>query len=232
MKKITILTIMLLTALTAYAADEAGKVTGFEGKVLVYDSVSPRPADVTEKDTPVYMGGRVATKRSSKALVSFVDGDAAALDENSILTVEDQSKYKPGEGKVVFSIKKRGQASGVTVALTSAVIGVKGTKFLINTDEKGKNQVYLKEGEIEVTALAGQFKKYNAVVMDEYEAYVRKMTGEYEDYLKKLQEEYVEYVKNFLMEPGMAYSIDGNEVRKLEFTPEINKAFEILDEFK
>lgn len=61
---------------------------------------------------------------------------------------------------------------------------------------------------------------------------LKKMAGELEDYVKKLEEEFVEFVEGFVMEPGQAYSIDGQDVRKLEFTDEIHNAFNIFDELE
>lgn len=228
MKKLILSIIIITAALTAYAADEAGKITSYTGRVLLYDNASPRPANVKASDTPVFMNNQIMTKRKSDAVVSMANGDVVALAADSVMTLDGPDKYKPGLGKVVFHIKKRGQASGVKVALKSAVIGVKGTRFLVETDKNGKNNIYLKDGAIEVDAVKGEFKKYKEVVIDEYEAYIKKMMGEYDDYLKKLQDEYVEYVKSFVMKPGTAYSIDGQEVRKVEFTDDVNKMFDMV----
>jgi len=214
---------------TVQAPDQAGVISSFDGRVTLYDGVSPRGKNVKESNTPVFLKNKVATKSASTAIIDMLSDDKIALTENSIMTIEDINTYKPEGGKVVFSIKTRGQASGLNIALTSAVIGVKGTEFLIDTNENGRQDCYMKEGVVEVRPLQGQFKKYTEVKIDEYEAYVRKMMGEYDQYLKKLQEQYVEYVDKLVIKAGNAWSISGNEVHKLEFTPEIDKAFELLD---
>jgi hypothetical protein len=209
--------------------DQAGVIASFEGRVTLFDGVSPRGTQVETPDTPIFLKNRIATKSSSTAVISMLAEDKIALTENSMMTIEDINTYKPEGGKVVFSIKTRGQASGLNIALTSAVIGVKGTEFLIDTNEDGRQDCYMKEGVVEVTPLHGQFKKYMEVKVDEYEAYVRKMMGDYDQYVKKLQEEYVEYVDKLVIKAGNAWSITGNEVHKLEFTPEIEDAFKLLD---
>jgi len=231
MKKFTYIFIILTFALTAFASDQAGVISAFEGKVLLFDGVSPRSTDVTEPNTAVFINNKIATKRDSTAMIELVSGDRIALTEGAIMSILGNEEFKPWDGKVLFHIRKRGQASGVKVALKSAVIGVKGTKFLVSADKaSGNYDVFLKEGKIECLPAEGQFKMYKDVVMDEYEAYVKKMTGEFEDYLAKLEEDFVEYVDKFEMKPGDAFSVSGNEVRKVEYTKEIEDAFKILDD--
>ncbi|MCD8554248.1 FecR domain-containing protein [Seleniivibrio sp.] len=147
-----------------------------------------------------------------------------------MVTFSENNKYSPESGKVVFSIKKRGAETGtVIVGLKTAVIGVKGTEFLIDIAEDGKAKVYLKDGEISVDSVEGEFRKHGKVVMDEYEAYVRKMMGEYDKYVAELQKQYTEYVKTFTMKPGQAISIDGQDVNTLDFDEKTLKEFELLD---
>lgn len=230
MKKIFILMIAVLTTLSGFASDKAGNITSFNGRVQVFDGVSPRGVKVTKPDTEIFIKNRVATKSKSNAVINFANEDKIALGKNSTLLIEGFDNYKPESGKVVFSIQTRGGTRGVDIALKTAVIGVKGTEFLVDADwDANKYNIFLKEGLIECRAKEGKFKKYQDVVMDEYEAYVRKMAGEYEDYIKELEEQYVEYVESFIMEPGMAFNVDGNEVRSLKFTDEIDEAFKLLD---
>jgi hypothetical protein len=230
MKKITILLIITLFAYTAFASEKAGVITKFEGKVQLFDGVSPRAKNIDTPGTEVFVKNKIATKRNAKAIVDLISGDKIALDESATMTIHEIEKFQAWGGKVIFKIKKRARASGLQVVTKTAVIGVKGTEFLVDADKEGeKYDIYLKEGKVECTPVEGQFKMYKDVVMDEYEAYVRKMTGEYDEYVKQLEEEFVEFVDGFVMEPGQAFSIDGQDVRKLEFTDEINKAFGILD---
>jgi len=237
MKKIIITLLMLITSL-AFASDsvtsdpnaeKAGQISSFKGRVVLYDGVSPRGMNIKEPQTPIYYKNKIATKSSATAVIELVQEDKIALSGNSIMTIEGINRYKPESGKVVFSIKTRGKTEGVQIALTSAVIGVKGTEFLIDTNDDGKQACYMKEGVVEVTPIEGQFKKYLEVEIDEYEAYVREMAGEYEEYLKELEEEYVEYVDSITIKAGNAWSIEGNEVKKLEFTEEVEEAFKLLD---
>lgn len=233
MKKLFTILIIITTFAVLYSADQAGVISDYNGRISIFEGDSPRAKNISKKNTPVFLNNKIATKSKSSAIIDLVNGDRIALSEKSTMSILGPEEFKPWDGKVVFKIKKRGGVSGVKVALTSATIGVKGTQFLIDAEKSsGKYDVFLKEGKIECTPIEGQFKMYKEVEMSEYEAYQKKMAGEYEDYVKKLEEEFVEFVDSFVMEPGDAFTVSGQEVRKLEFTPEIDKAFNIFDELE
>jgi len=230
MKNITLIIIYLLIPCSLLAADGIGSVKKYTGRIELFDGSSPRPAVLSAPDTALNIKNKVASKRASTALVVLNSGDKIALSENAVVTFSENNKYSPESGKVVFSIKKRGAETGtVIVGLKTAVIGVKGTEFLIDIAEDGKAKVYLKDGEISVDSVEGEFRKHGKVVMDEYEAYVRKMMGEYDKYVAELQKQYTEYVKTFTMKPGQAISIDGQDVNTLDFDEKTLKEFELLD---
>jgi len=74
---------------------------------------------------------------------------------------------------------------GINIKTKSAVIGVKGTTFLV--DVRGKNIiVFLKEGELDIKSIKGQFKRYQKKQMSEFKAYKQKQ-----------QEEFAKFVKSF-----------------------------------
>lgn len=230
MKNILILIICSLLPFAASAQDSIGSIKRYTGSVELYDGVSPRPAMVSKPDTEIALKNKVATKRASAAVIELDSGDKVALSENSMATFSSTNKINPESGKVVFSIKKRGSVTGtVAVGLKTAVIGVKGTQFLVDMSQDGKCKVYLKEGEITVDALEGEFIKHGKVVMDEYEAYVKKMMGEYDSYVAELQKQYTEYVKSFTMKAGQAVSIDGNDVETVDFDSGAMREFDLLN---
>lgn len=230
MKNILVLTICSLLPFAVFAQDSIGSIKRYTGSVELYDGVSPRPAMVTKQDTEITLKNKVATKRASAAIIELNSGDKVALSENSMATFASTNKINPEAGKVVFSIKKRGTVTGaVAVGLKTAVIGVKGTQFLVDMSQDGKCKVYLKEGEITVDSLEGEFIKHGKVIMDEYEAYVKKMMGEYDSYVAELQKQYTEYVKSFTMKAGQAVSIDGNNVETVDFDAKAMQEFDLLN---
>lgn len=230
MKKFTLFTILMLTFFSALAADQIGSIVKYTGRVTVFDGVSPRGTDVEAAAVPVMPGNIIMTNRTSTAVILMNTGDRIALSENSKVTFTDTGRYDPKNGKSVYKITKRGTANGLKVGLKTAVIGVKGTEFLIDIDDSGESKVYLKDGNISVDAMNGDFIKHNAIEIDEYAAFVAKLTGEYDKYLEDLHKEYTEYVKSFTMSPGQAVVIDGNDVSDIQFTKDLDTYFNMVDE--
>lgn len=230
MKKFLITALLTLMCTTVFAADQIGSVNKALGRVTVFDGVSPRGTVVTDSPIPIYQDFIVTTGLNSSAVILMNSGDRIALTANSTITFKDTGRYNPGKGKVVFSIKKRGTAAGLTIGLKTAVIGVKGTEFLIDTDNDDASKVYLKNGEIAVDAISGEFIKHNAIEMDEYTVFVKKITGEYEKYLEDLKKEYTEYIKTFTMEAGQAVVIDGNDVSDIKYSNNIDEYFDLLNQ--
>ena len=227
-----------LFLIAAAPSQKAADISKFEGRVKIVKEGAVRGANVTENNTPVTVGNEVQTKRRSKAYLSLVDGSKVALDERSSIVFKGIKDVSPKSGKVLFEIEKQEGVKGVSVGLKTAVIGVKGTRFMVEVEDTPEGSqdepvvnVFLKEGRLQVDSTDGDFKKYNEVVMDEFEAYKKKMTGEFDEYKKQLEEEFAEFVSGFEMKAGDSVSISGNEVRKAELTPEKEKLFDMLEDF-
>lgn len=230
MKKISLTAILLFVFLQCFAAEPIGTVSKYSGRVTVYDGSSPRGIDITETQTPIYQNNIITTNRTSSAVIIMTSGDKVALSENSSLSFPDTGRYEPKNGKTVYSIKKRGAASGLKIGLKTAVIGVKGTEFLIDIADDGTSKVFLKDGEIAVDAIDGDFTKHKAMEIDEYTAFVKKLTGEYDDYMAQMQKEYTDYVQSFTMEAGQAVVISGNDVSDIQYNNDLDTYFDMLND--
>ena len=82
------------------------------------------------------------------------------------------------EGTVLFDIRKRGKSRGLTIATKTAVIGVKGTQFLVR-DTDDSIAVFLNEGKVEVTPIDGQFKHYKAKTTNSFESYSQQINHQF-----------------------------------------------------
>lgn len=233
MKKIIILlTAILFSAFifSAFAVPDqktVGKVQKFKGQILLKKKSEFKAVPVKKDNTPIPEETTLRTKNNSTAHIILVDGSEIFMDERSIVTIDGAKTVNTGAGKIVFDIKKQGEGTGVKIDLKTAVIGVKGTKFIVEVKDadKGIANVYLKEGKLGFTSKKGDFKKYKPVQIDEYEAYRKKQLGEYDEYKKKLEEEFAEFVKEFDLEAGKAVSINGNEVRDSDIPEDLDKLF-------
>jgi hypothetical protein len=212
----------------SYAQPIAGNIERFEGKVILYPfgSVKGKPAannlNFNVKDS-------IRTFQKSIAFLKFIDDSKIVLEENSILYVRDITNLNVKKGKVVFEIQKQGNKEGVKIATKTAIIGVKGTKFLLSVNNDEIN-VVLKEGEISVKAVKGDFKRYVKKEEEDFDKFVKDTKESYEDYKKKMQEEFVEFVKEFTMKDEMAVTIKGNEVKNID-VKDFEQEFELLNKF-
>jgi len=210
------------------AAEPLAVITKIEGNVKVLKAGEIKKNDATPNHQ-LFAGDMVITSAGAMAAVSFADKSKVVLDEKCKLTIEGFDKVAQDGGKVYYNIRKRG-SKGLKVATNFAVIGVKGTKFMVTDDENNK-QVSLKEGLVGVQSLKEEFELHRKKEMDEYEAYKRQMMGEYEEYKKELEEGFVEFVKEFDLKPNKTVSFDGNKVSEDASPEAIAKEFSRFESF-
>ncbi|WP_457622137.1 FecR domain-containing protein [Persephonella sp.] len=211
-------------------AQEVGKIVQYEGTVKVYREKKVKPYKVNEPDFPILVKDIIKTKTGSLAFISFVDNSKIVLTERSTLIVQSFDTVAAEKGRVLFKIEKRGRLKGLKVKAKSVVIGVKGTKFIVDMAEDGMN-IYLKEGRISVRSLVGEFIRYKQKEISEFEKFKKEQLDEYEEYKRDLEEEFREFVKEFEMVGGTAVSIKNGEVRDIKIPFFIEKEFELLDRF-
>ncbi len=175
------------------------------------------------------------TKRNSNAVIQLIDGSTVILQEKSSLHLKGLQSLSLEEGTVLFDIRKRGQSKGLKIATKTAVIGVKGTQFLIK-DENDNVDVYLNEGLVEVTPVEGSFKHYKAVTSDNFNDYSKQMMDEFEEEkvkmrqgMEQMKREFVEYLESFEMKAGTAVSISGDELTSYPMPNHYNDLFEALE---
>ncbi len=222
------LLLIILLFGVSYASGPLAKIAKIEGSVKVLKSGEIKKTDASVNQE-IFEGDMVITASGAMASIIFIDKSKIVLDEKTKLKVEGFDKLAQEGGKVYYSIKKRG-AKGLKVATNFAVIGVKGTKFMITDDDKNR-QVSLKEGLVGVQSLKAEFELHRKKEMDEYEAYKREMMGEYEEYKKELEKEFVEFVKEFDLQPNKTVSFDGNKVSEEASLEEIAKEFSRFESF-
>ena len=214
-------------------ASEIGKILKYRGQVDVFRQ--NKILHVDKPKFPLFIKDIVNTKSHSLAFIGFIDNSKVLLKEKSSLEITGYRKFSVNKGRVLFKIQKRGMLKGAQIKVRSVVIGVKGTKFIV--DEKdGKTNVYLKEGLVSVKNLEGQFKVYKKKTQEEFEEFkkqfeegVKQEKEEFEEYKKQVQKEFVEFVKEFTLKPNMAVSIDGNEVRYIKIPTDVEEDFKLLD---
>lgn len=129
--------VTFLTALFAGTALclEVGRVDEFKGKVDRLQKGQVRPQSLTPENLSLSVGDIVRTKSDGSAKVSFVDGNRVELGPLTRLDVLDYQEKKSvnvARGRVLFEVTKLRPGEGFEVKTPTAILGVKGTTFLVD----------------------------------------------------------------------------------------------------
>jgi ferric-dicitrate binding protein FerR (iron transport regulator) len=215
-----------LLASGAVAAGEdaaVGKIAQVEGSVSLHANGAVRGQAVKAPGAALAVGDQLRTKAASTARLTFVDGSQALLTADSTLTIKGLKEYSPQGGRVLFDVRSQGGVAGVIIDTPTAVLGVKGTRFVVEPTEDGAN-VYLQEGELAVTAKQGEFR------MGRPRGAGRPaLDPRTEAFKKRLDEEFTKALREFHMPAGTAVAIRGQEVEAIGFSPGAADAFDAFE---
>lgn len=212
-----------------------GSIRQLVGKAMLHKQGEVRGTKASSGDV-LKAQDILRTKRNSHAVVQLIDGSTIVLQEKSSLHLKGLQSLSLEEGTVLFDIRKRGASKGLKVATKTAVIGVKGTQFLVK-DENNQVDVYLNEGNVEVNPIEGSFKHYKAVSTASFDDYSQQIMTEFQQEKNKMQEgvnqmkrEFVDYLNSFDMNPGTAVSISGDELTSYPMPNHYDELFKELEQ--
>ena len=228
MKILGVTLAFLLISSLVYGSELAGKVNDYHGTVKVYGLEEVRGKKVNEKGYDLFVSDTIKTKRAALASIDFIDDSKIVMKGNSILEIQGVKAIEIGKGRVIFNIKKQDRLHGLAVRMKSVVIGVKGTKFLVDYSDD-KIQVFLKEGSLNVKAEQGSFIRYRKKEIDEFEEYKNGKQKAFQKYKEEQEYQFKEFIKEFNMRGGTAIMIDNGVLNDMEITDDIEKEFLLLD---
>jgi len=222
--------VLWLMCVPSVWASTLGNITHYQGSVKVYAKDAVRGKTVTQADYPLVAGDLVKTGRQALCVIVLADGSKMVLKGGTKLTIQAANRVHAESGRTVISFKKQSSLKGLEVATKSAIIGVKGTRFVVDYQQDQVN-VFLRNGQLDVRSLSGQFKRYRQKQRAEFDTFRQQMMGGFKQYKQQLHEEFVEYVEQFNMASGSAISIGNNEVRDLKIPVDIQAEFDWIDRF-
>lgn len=126
---------LLLPLLNMVYALEVGKVDEFRGKVDKLERGQVRPQALSIENIRLSVGDVIRTKSDGMAKVSFIDGNRIELGPLTKLSITDYQQVKSinvARGRVLFDIEKLKPGEGFEIRTPTAILGVKGTRFLID----------------------------------------------------------------------------------------------------
>lgn len=205
----------LLLSLNALYAVSVGTVVSLKGEARIFTKGVIAPKNVIE-GMELEVGQTLKTRLSSEAKIKFLDNTKVIVASNSALEILDYKKFAVTGEKVLFKVAKQKDLKGLSIVTQSAIIGIRGTTFMISSDEKSQS-VFLQEGEINVKPPKGEFKSY-----------LNDQESDFNVYKAQMEAEFAKYVADITMKGGSAITIDGNEVHRALMTKEIEAELEAL----
>lgn len=196
------------------------QVKKIQGRVLYHKAGALRGEKAAE-GLKLFNNDMVRTKRDAEAIVHLIDGSTLFITASSTLRLLDNNQLAVDSGKVLFDIKKRDASQGLKIATKTAVIGVKGTRFLVSASGEDV-QVFLQEGKVNVEAVDAPFKEYKAQQAQEFDAFKQ----EFKDYVKNIKEEFASYVSDLDMSAGQAISVNDNVLTRHDIDVETQALFD------
>jgi hypothetical protein len=161
----------VLSHQSVYAAEPIGKLVSVSGDLSVQNEKVKGESRVLAPGAPVYKGDVLKTAEDSSAKVLMADQSVLDLNPSTELKLED---YKPKDGanreisisvplgKLRASVTQGLQGSGkFKIRTHSAVMGVRGTEFVV--EDEGKTSLTVLHGKVEIGSPSDGAPKPEAV---------------------------------------------------------------------
>jgi hypothetical protein len=195
-----------------------------EGTVLLLSPDSIRRERITEGHI-IYEQDIILTQSRSSATLEVVDGSRIVLASRARLEARSSEQFFQQEGIAYFDVSRRTGETRFAVDTKFAMIGVKGTEFIINANPF-TGRVALNEGEIEIVNPNDEEYAITERKPLSYEDWANQRMQGFAEYKKKIVEEFTEYKKSFTLQPGKRLIFNGNRVQQDDMENEDKTLFE------
>jgi len=222
--------LFVLSALFTWA--NAGLVVGtvqkVAGNVKVKNEGSIKKNSVNA-GLEMQAGDLLTTAKEASVLIKLIDGSAVVLDASSSVLFASGDTIEQQGGKIFYKITSRDAKNALKIKTPFAIIGIKGTTFVVNATENAS--VTLKEGLIGVTSIKEEFELYRKKVQEEFNSFIADQQSEFEKY-KNEQNKYAvaEATKEFDLEAGNRISFNGQKVNEDAWSKEDDAEFERFEQ--
>jgi len=220
-----IIFLLVMNVALIYASAVIGTISDFKGNVKVKHEGSIKKSKVI-KDGQINEGDLIVTARHATAQLKLRDGSTVILDEKSTIHFKSAQDVEQSGGKIYYKITSRDVKNSLKIKTDFAIIGIKGTTFIINANKKDAS-VSLKEGLIGVKSIKEKFELYRQKVQAEFNNYVSKQQSEFQKY-KDAQNKYAvaEPTKAFDLKENHRISFFGKRVNEDRWSEKDDKEFD------
>lgn len=221
------LLIVLIALYTALNAAVVGHVKSVKGDVKIKNENSFKKSNV-KSGMEIKGGDLISTSSSSTAVLNLVDGSILALDSGSLLHFGNDLNLNQTDGRVYYKITTRDARNALKVKTPFAIIGIKGTTFLVNATQDAS--VKLKEGLIGIQSIKEEFKLYRKALQDQYSEFIAKDREGFEKFKQKQNSATAEVTKEFDLQARNSVSFSQNIVSEKPFTKDDDAEFAYFEE--
>ena len=215
-------------------SDHIAKIIKFDGivKSLKYGTIKKLQVKEGERLNP---GDIVMTYRQASVMLELLDGSRIVLDEKAILRFAQADMIQQRGGAIYYDIVKRDAKNSLKVRTPFAIIGVKGTTFIINANDNPN--IALKEGIVNIESIKDKFELYRERARKKADNYRSKEQHRVDEYRKEQaealkaykssQERYIkEYRASFELHSGRSVSFNKQRAEEAPMSDQDTKQFE------
>ena len=208
----------------ANANEIVGSVENLKGSVKVKSKNSIRKVKI-QKGFKIVKGDLIITSRHAFAKIKLTDSSEIVLDESSTISFDSVHDADQKGGKVYYRITSRDARNSLKIRTQFAIIGVKGTTFIISATKKDSS-LSLKEGVVGITSIKEEFELYRKKVQQEFENFMTQQQSGFEEYKRAQTFGFAEKTKSFDLHEGKTVSFDGNKASEKEWSKKDDEEFE------
>lgn len=184
-------------------------------------------------------GSEIITEGNQKLAMKTTAGDIIVVDANSHLVIKNLSLLNQLFGKIYFLFAPR-LNNKVEVQTVTALIGIRGTNFLLTTsNDGGTDLISLENGKLNIDSPDSMpFKIYKEKEIDEFDQYkekakagLKQINTEFKSFKKDLDREFVEYKLSMVLSAGKTLKIVGRDVVTIDLTDEQQNEIDAFKQF-
>lgn len=185
-------------------------------------------------------GDQVFTLTNGRALISYSAGELV-IDHSSKVTISQTQQLNLDEGSALFEVKRQAKGQELQAHTPLIVIGVKGTRFLLTSQQKD-NQVALIRGLIEVQRhdqkdmAYYQTKSVSELDIDgfdeqhrqEFEQFLKSRGHEFAQFAQQRRTEFAAFVQAIALQEGLQLTLGEHNEEHVAIEAPINAELEQL----
>lgn len=205
---------------------QIGEVRAVKGIVKLKTTTSIKKINIF-KGYVVKNGDMLITSKDAFAKIRMKDNSLIILDKNSIIHFLSLSEIKQESGKIYYHITSKKVKNSLHVKTNFAIIGIKGTVFIVKADRN--KEILLQKGLVGISSIKEEFKLYKKRVNKEFNRFKASQNNEFERY-KNSHYEKARMTKSFDLHNRNKVQFDGDQVREDSFGIDDVKEFKYFEQ--